>query len=322
MDKLDIQTHSFETAKNQLKQFSEQTAKDLDLKRVDTSKGLGEWLLGGGVGLSHKVTGEELNSLTSQIQTHLIDIKNVHLSFIQEFGQVFNALEALDRDYIQAILIAIKSAQKANNEVKMAQDDIEKTIALQKKTIDVLEHFKVKIGTYQHLVDINQMWVDCQDFKNDIAVLKETISSQEELISNLQDRLSSEQVKTETMQKANNEVKMAQDDIEKTIALQKKTIDVLEDFKVKIGTYQHLVDINQMWVDCQDFKNDIAVLKETISSQEELISNLQDRLSSEQEKIETISKDFSQKNQIAYFLAVGAIGLVVVEFILMMMRVI
>ena len=85
-------THSFEESKNQLKKFSEQTTTDLDLKKVNTNKDVGEWLgeylIGGGIGKSHKVTGEELNGLTKQVQNHLIEINDMQRSFIQEFGQV------------------------------------------------------------------------------------------------------------------------------------------------------------------------------------------------------------------------------------------
>ena len=50
MGELVIQYHDFENAKKEIKKFSEQTTTDLDLKRVDDSKGvgdfLGDWFLG------------------------------------------------------------------------------------------------------------------------------------------------------------------------------------------------------------------------------------------------------------------------------------
>jgi hypothetical protein len=132
MSELVIKTHDFERSKNQLKEFLEQTPQDLELRKVDIS--------GGFLGLGdHKVRGYELNSLTAQIQEYLIDFNTLHTKFIKEFGQVYNALEALDKDYIQAILIAIKAAEKANNDIKAAQSDITKTIEIQKKTISALK---------------------------------------------------------------------------------------------------------------------------------------------------------------------------------------
>lgn len=99
-----------------------------------------------GFGLGdHNVTGRELNTLASQIQEYLIDFNTLNTKFIKEFGQVYNALEALDKDYIQAILIAIKAAEKANDEVKVAQGDISNAIELQKKTITVLKQFRKRL---------------------------------------------------------------------------------------------------------------------------------------------------------------------------------
>lgn len=47
MGELVIQYHDFENAKKEIKKFSEQTTTDLDLKRVDDSKGVGEfWVIG------------------------------------------------------------------------------------------------------------------------------------------------------------------------------------------------------------------------------------------------------------------------------------
>ena len=68
MNELVIQRHDFENAKKEIKKFSEQTTTELNLKMVDNSKGVGEFfgdlLFGRGIGLNHKVTGEELNELT------------------------------------------------------------------------------------------------------------------------------------------------------------------------------------------------------------------------------------------------------------------
>lgn len=65
MEELAIQTHDFEKAKNELKRFSEETTADLDLKKVDSDKGAGEFFgdlfLGRGIGLNHTVKGSELN---------------------------------------------------------------------------------------------------------------------------------------------------------------------------------------------------------------------------------------------------------------------
>ena len=126
MNELVIKTHDFEEAKKGLKEFSQKSSEDLNIDTVDTD---GKFL---GLG-NHKVTGDELNERLSIIQNHLIDINNSNNKVIKEFGQVYNALEALDKDYIQAILISLKSTKKTSEGIKIAQDNIKKIVDDQKK---------------------------------------------------------------------------------------------------------------------------------------------------------------------------------------------
>lgn len=161
MGELVIQYHDFENAKKEIKKFSEQITTDLDLKRVDDSKGVGEFLgdcfFGRGIGLDHKVTGEELNDLTSQIQTHLHSFNNTQIKLIKEFGQVYSALEALDKDYIQAILISIKSTEETSEGIQNSQEQIKKIVENQRKTLEELKKFKQKLDGYAHLGDIDKI---------------------------------------------------------------------------------------------------------------------------------------------------------------------
>lgn len=177
-----IKTHDFETYINQLKVFSEQNLTDVELRKVDIS--------GGFLGLGdHKVNGYELNSLTTQIQDNLIYLNSSNIKCLKEFRQVYNALAALDKDYIQAIIIAFKAAEKANNEIKVAQGDITKTIELQKKTINILKQFKKKIESYKHLEEIDETWVKCKTFEMDIIASKNAMNAHEEQIDSLKNSL-------------------------------------------------------------------------------------------------------------------------------------
>lgn len=231
MSELVIRTHDFEKSKNELKIFSEQAPEDLELLKVDIS--------GGFLGLgNHKVTGYELNSLTSQVQDYLIDFNKLHTKFIKEFGQVYNALEALDKDYIQAILIAIKAAEKANNDVKAAQNDITKTIEIQRKTISALKQFKEKIEAYKHLVDIDNMWTNSQELQKDLAsVSKGVINSTEAIKEN------------------------------------KLEIEHLQKFKQQMEQIKHLKNIDELWDSSVNLKKIIATLDEKIAGIIEMLEN-------------------------------------------------
>ncbi len=270
MDELIIKTHDFEESKNQIKVFSEQTSSELKIDKVDT----GGWFFGLG---DHNVTGRELNTLASQIQEYLIDFNTLNTKFIKEFGQVYNALEALDKDYIQAILIAIKAAEKANDEVKVAQGDISNTIELQKKTITVLKQFKEKIECHKHLGDIDKMWNDSQKLQKDVAAISNSFASalesmkadtlevkslnkfkeQIEKIKHIKniDELwnDSQNMKMEILsitEKMDNIIASAENQLHK--------MDVFNQFKELIESYEHLGDVDKLWVDFLKIREEIA----------------------------------------------------------------
>ena len=144
MDKMVVKYHDFENAKQEIKEFSEQTVTDIDLRRVDSSKSAGEaitdWLWGRGIGTDHIVKGAELNSVTSQVQECLQSVNATQIKLIKEFGQVYSALEALDKDYIQAILISIKATEKTSEGIQETQGQIGKIVENQRKTLEELNN--------------------------------------------------------------------------------------------------------------------------------------------------------------------------------------
>ena len=182
MKELTIQSHKFNKAKKQLKEFSEKIPSSVDLQTVATHGGLFDWF-------ERNVKGEELNELMGQIQTYLITINDRQKESIKEFGQVYQALEALDKDYIRYILISIKAAEKASAQAQKSADeakknsiDIEKSIEVQKKTIDVLTKFKSQIDNYKHLTDIDELWTKTQNIEGDIASITHAIQGIEQSI--------------------------------------------------------------------------------------------------------------------------------------------
>lgn len=244
MGELIIQYHDFENAKDEIKKFSEQTTTDLDLKRVDDSKGVGEffsdWFLGRGIGLNHQVTGEELNELTSQIQTHLHSVNNTQIKLIKEFGQVYSALEALDKDYIQAILVSIKATEETSEGIRKTQEQIKKIVENQRKTLEELKKFKQKLDSYTHLGDIDKIWSDCQKRHQDIVSLTKEISAATEYnkdnfksIEALKIALASTKKKTEDM---STHISQMIDRLESVTA-----------FTNSVKKNTHLQDVDEMW---------------------------------------------------------------------------
>ena len=334
MGELIIKKHDFEESKNQLKVFSEQTPKDLELRKVEIS--------GGFFGLGdHTVTGNELNSLTTQIQDYLIDFNSLHTKFIKEIGQVYNALEALDKDYIQAILIAIKAAEKANDEVKVAQGDITNTIELQKKIINVLTQFKQKIESYVHLADVDTLWDDALKIRDEISSISNEIrninasaKNQFQAVETLNkfkttleecehlkdiDMLWSQ---SESFRKEISGINKKLDGTAISIDSQEQSIGLLLQFKDKLDNYEHLEEIDEAWDKCKTFEMDIITSKNIINVHEGQIDGLKTSLQEMQKQNDERNQKFSKKLKITYAVAGSSIGIAIIEFVLLMLRII
>jgi ABC-type transporter Mla subunit MlaD len=142
----------FSKNKNKLKAFSEKLPKKAELPIVEEDGGL--------FGLfDHDVTGSELNDLTDEIQNIMIAQNKAIVKTIKEFNTVYDTFSALDKEYIQEILISLKVAEKANDEVKNSQEDITHVIEQQKQLIQALKNFKGKIDKVKHFTDIDDIFV-------------------------------------------------------------------------------------------------------------------------------------------------------------------
>ena len=286
MGELIIQYHDFENAKDEIKKFSEQTKTDLDLKRVDDSKGVGEFLgdlfCGRGIGRDHLVKGEELNELTTQIQTHLHSLNNTQIKLIKEFGQVYSALEALDKDYIQAILVSIKATEETSEGIKKAQEQIDKTVKNQRKTLEELKKFKQKLDGYAHLGNIDKIWSDCQKWHKDMASLTKEISTTTELnkdnikrIDVLRTALTSTEKKTEDLSTHFSQM------IEK--------LESITAFTSALEKVTHLQDVDEMWESLVTAHSSL----ESIGSNIEVLQRESDKHQEEINKIFTFVEQVS-----------------------------
>ena len=263
MSELIIKTHDFEVAKKGLKEFSEQTATEFKLKKVDSSKAVGEWigdfLKGGGVGTDHKVTGAELNELTTQLCNHFIDINNMHRKFIREFGQVYLALEALDKDYIQAILISIKATEETSKGVKSAQDRIGCIVEDQKKTIEVLKKFKKKIDSYSHLSDVDKLWEVNEELKGRVEALdisnEELLSKNKDVVNEIEAILSRVEAIKDELIKGNNQLEIQAIEIKK-----------LNQFFEELKSMSHIKEIDVMWDNILGVESSALQINERINA--------------------------------------------------------
>lgn len=252
MNELVIKNHDFELAKRGLKEFSQKKADELEIDTVRTD--------GGFLGLGdHKVTGYELNSRLSTIQQHLIDLNTTNNRTIKEFGQVYSALEALDKDYIQAILISIKATEKTSERIQATQEQIKKIVDDQKKTLEVLKKFKQKMDRYAHIVDIDKIWSDCQKWHNEITTLSNSISSVTAISkANAQKAEDLKTVLKATEKKLN--------DLSKQLNQQIVKLEAIIAFTSELEKIVHLQDIDEMWDSLSNAHNSLTNISNELSS--------------------------------------------------------
>ena len=133
-----IKTHNFEDAKRRLKEVSEKKPEEFKIGLVKLKEKF--WFLKE-VG-EHKVTGDEFNSRINAIQQHLINLHTKTYENNKEFGEVYNALEALDKDYIAVILTSINAIEEVSKHMREEIDTIKE---VQKKTLENFQKFKQEL---------------------------------------------------------------------------------------------------------------------------------------------------------------------------------
>ena len=210
---IQIDGHDFEEAKNNLKFILDRAKTSPELSQVKTSGGLFNWF-------SHNVTGKELNELTAQIQEYLISLNGFDGDIITQMGELYQTIDALDKDYIQKIIISLQYAEKASQEAKGAGLDaqkaltetnkavnelaatqkslqtaqstlcdtnkkIDKTVSQLEKTIIVLSKFKSEIDNIQHLKDLDDLWSEHQSSKESICKMNDKLRTLEQMVQTI-----------------------------------------------------------------------------------------------------------------------------------------
>ena len=168
---INISKHDFDEAKEHLKEFAEQSQDELYFDKVRTHDDLFGFEFA-----EHGVTGNEFNTLVEQIQNYISKFYDNQQTFIEEFGQVYKALEALDKDYIQAILSSVAAIEHTNKKILKEQARIDKTIEKQKLTLEALKQFKEKFNE--------------EKSKNSIVENEERLSALDDRIVNLEGTVS------------------------------------------------------------------------------------------------------------------------------------
>jgi len=246
-----IKRHNFELSKKEIKAFAEKTPSDVELEKFKISGGIF------GLG-DHKVTGYEMNEYTEKLQGLLISLNQRDIEITSFFDTVYQALEFLDKDLIQGLIISTKlaekagvDAQKAQNDINEtikaladAQDDIKNTMSALEKTILKLHEFKEQINKIKHLKDIDHIWEDFRKIQKEVTNIIEEVS------------------KAVLTSKENA-----------------KEIKTLSKFKEKLDKINHIKDIDKLWEDSQSVKKCLPIIEKQIKDIENALSDCLNNLS-------------------------------------------
>lgn len=304
MNEITIKRHSFESATNRIKEFSEKTEAELKIDKVQIDGGLF------GLG-DHKVTGYELNRRLETIQNHFIAVNTTNNKMIKEFREIYNAFDALDRDYIASIVANVKAIEKTSNDVRVQQEtlkqhnnkiadqqskldahqiEIEKNLATISKIVTVLKVFKEKLEGYSHLTDIDKIWNDCKTIQSKIQVVSDNITklskktTEDIAAANNKNKSLSDQVNRDIIT-LRNEAKSFRkfysdlsEKVENTANLLDNQIMVIQEissFLEQLKNISHINDIDSMWNEINKAKKCLDTISKSLQNIDAGILNMQ-----------------------------------------------
>lgn len=318
MSDIQITKYNFEIAKNRIQEFSNKIPKKSELAPLKTS-----YLFGL---IDKVVTGAEMNDITKTINSYFLDCNDQIINIKKEFGEVYKAFEALENEYIQGIITAVNESSKASRRAKeasekaiSAQSDIDRTIKTLILTVSKLKEierfFVENPDEVLQMRDIGKMQKDLQQHQTDIS--KVFID-----ISNI----------SETVQKAH-------------LSFQNE-INALQEYCFQLEKYRHLPDIDSMWEKVEYHQQEIKVLSKGIEAHNKQLTYLEaeqsqtnsnllnlkedtkqsfektySQIKNTQSQIESKSELFEKRLRIAYWIAGGALFLVLFQFALLMFKV-
>lgn len=289
MNELVVNYHDFENAKKEIKKFSEQTTTNIELRRVNTSKSTGEFWKDifslRGIGLKHNVTGEELNDLTSQIQRYLKDVNNTQINLIKQFGQVYNALDALDKDYINGIRTSIEEIEETSEAVQHTQEKMKEVVNNQVKTLKELKKFKEKLDGYAHLKDVDKIWSD--------------------------------------FQKCNQKIEHLSMDIYTAIEQSRENVKKIDELRTVLDKITHLKDVDSTWDTVNKHSEQLIEIEKQngyiVNSIQKNREDVEEKISAAIQETNGTIEFLTKKIKYAYWIAGGAAGLAIIELLLLLL---
>lgn len=189
----EIVEHNFEQKKQQLRTFANDIPNNEALPIVEGGE---HWF-----GVTVKATGDDLNNLSQRVGDSLIEQNKSIVDIRKEFISIYDTFEALDKDYIQNILVNLKATNEANKKAFQALEGVEKNnrqlekdqtdlkniIDTQKSSVKVLLSFKERLDKIDHIVDVDVLFSEVNRINKKIVSFEEGIEHSNKSISDLFD---------------------------------------------------------------------------------------------------------------------------------------
>lgn len=261
MSNLVIKKHDFNIAKERIQKYSQQRVDELRIASVSSR---GTSILGNWLGTQHNVTGSEFNDRIKVIMEHLNELNKKANSNIREFGEIYNALEALDSEYIASILSNIKAIEETNNDLKDKQEQINEIVKrLKKLSNDHQQEIE------KHAETINLIMHSLIEFSDKVKL---SLYDDNGEILNL---------------------KL----INKEVNKQKDYINSLDIILSDILKNNHLKDIDEIWNYYVTSYNQVGIIKNQISSIEAMILELDNKINKTIEEFNILNNTFDDKQE-------------------------
>ena len=282
-----IAPHTFEVAKDKIHSLSK-SVPNVSLQEFQTEGSIISWN-------DHKVTGDEVNTLlVSPLQSTLIDINKTIRSLFDIADEVYKALESLDKEYIQGIIVAVKSAETASDQAKeassqaldaskkaiQAQADIKETIEALRVTVNRLKEFKEQATA--ELSSISTLKTEMTSANNritavdnkiaDVADAAKEVKSIRPYFSNLThikdvDRMWSDlKSARENVQKLTSTLTPFISRVNQITTRIDGDIAALKQYRALLESYKHLGDVDAIWSDVEGHKTDLASLHQQVEA--------------------------------------------------------
>jgi ABC-type transporter Mla subunit MlaD len=239
----EIVAHDFEKEKQQLQEFTKNLLKTSDLPSV---RGGNHWY-GGSV----KATGDDLNNLTQRINDSFIEQHKNIVDIIKKFDSIYDTFEALDKDYIQRILVNLKAVEEVNRKAVRGLEQNKKLFDSQKTIIEVLKKHKDELDNLKHLKEIDEFYNAYTNFEayqekniEELRVSQDNIDTKFLAHQKIYNQFSDKQ-NTEVAKLQNNQEKIFDelDDLSNTVRIFDKKLENLD------GTVKKLEESNSEKID-------------------------------------------------------------------------